>query len=265
MSGTTMTAEANGYATLTGRPGVPFGRLVRTELRKLTDTRAGKWLLIAIVAITLLVMVIMVFSASTKDLTYNKFVDYTLTPQKLLLPVLGILAITSEWSQRTGLVTFTLAPNRARVLLAKVVSVMILGLIVILIAFAAAAVGNLAAMGLRHGADGSWALGASGFGEIILIQLIGLLEGVAFGMLLLISAAAIVLYYVVPNAWSTLFGTVSGLKHAGPWVDLNNTPLYTHHMTGQAWLQVLVATAIWVFVPFVLGLIRVRRSEVKSG
>jgi ABC-2 type transport system permease protein len=97
-----------------GRPGVPFGRLVRTELRKLTDTRAGRWLLIAIAALTPLVMVIMLFAAAPKNLTYDKLVDYTQTPQKMLLPVLGILAVTSEWSQRTGLVTFTLAPNRGR-------------------------------------------------------------------------------------------------------------------------------------------------------
>ena len=65
------------------------------------------------------------------NLTYDRLVDYTQTPQKILLPVLGILAITSEWSQRTGLVTFTLAPNRGRVLLAKVTATVILGLVVI--------------------------------------------------------------------------------------------------------------------------------------
>lgn len=264
MSNATMTAETNGAADITGLPGVPFGRLLRTELRKLTDTRASKWLVFAIIAITPIVVVIMLFSASPKDMTFNKFVDYTQTPQKLLLPVLGILAITSEWSQRTGLVTFTLEPNRKRVILAKVTAVLALGLIVIAVAFAAAAVGNIAGHSLRHG-SGSWSLGASGAGEIILIQVIGLMEGMAFGMLLLISAAAIVLYYVLPNGWSALFNTVPALKGATPWVDANQTPLYTHHMTGQAWLHVLTETTIWVFVPLAIGLARVLRSEVKSG
>ena len=68
---------------------------------------------------------------------------------------------------------------------------MILGLSVIAIAFAAAVAGNLAGLALRHG-NGSWAFGAAGFRDITLVQLTGVIQGVAFGALLLISAAAIV-------------------------------------------------------------------------
>ena len=39
----------------------------------------------------------------------------------ILLPVLGILLVTSEWSQRTAMVTFTLEPSRSRVIAAKFV------------------------------------------------------------------------------------------------------------------------------------------------
>jgi hypothetical protein len=46
--------------------GIPFGRLVRTELRKLYDTRASRWLLIAIAAITPIVMVVLVFALSRR-------------------------------------------------------------------------------------------------------------------------------------------------------------------------------------------------------
>ena len=38
------------------------------------------------------------------------------------LPVLLILMVTSEWSQRTGLTTFTLEPHRGRVVGAKFVA-----------------------------------------------------------------------------------------------------------------------------------------------
>ncbi len=117
---TVLTVGPPAPAGIAGRAGIPFGRLLRAELRKLTDTRAGKWLLIAIAAITVLVVVIALFTAPARNLTYSKLVGYTQTPQKLLLPVLGILAVTSEWSQRTGLVTFTLAPERGRVLLAEI-------------------------------------------------------------------------------------------------------------------------------------------------
>ncbi len=42
---------------VSGTPGVPFTRLVSVELRKIADTRAGRWLLGAIVAITAAIMV----------------------------------------------------------------------------------------------------------------------------------------------------------------------------------------------------------------
>jgi hypothetical protein len=86
-------------------------------------------------------------------------------------------------------------------------------------------------------------------------------------MLTLISAAAIVAFYVLPNLSSVLFTSVSSIKSAGPWLDLNKAQgnLYNHHMTGQNWAQVLTATLIWVAIPGALGIARVLRTEVKSG
>jgi ABC-2 type transport system permease protein len=252
--------------TATDRPGVPFARLFRTELRKLTDTRSGRWLLIATIATMPLVAAVMLITAHPEDLTYDRFVDFTQTPQKILLPVVGILTITSEWSRRTGLVTFTLEPNRTRVLLAKAGATLVLGLMVVLITFGSAAAGNILGAALRHG-DGSWSFGAGGFADITLVLLTGLAQGLAYGMLLLISAAAIVAFYVLPNLSSVLFSSVPAVEDAGRWVDLNKAQgaLYDHHLTGQQWAHVVTATLIWVVLPGVLGVIRVRRAEIGSG
>ena len=241
-------------------------RLFRAELRKLTDTRAGKWLLIAIFATTPLVVAGMLVLADPKDLTYDRFVDFTQTPQKLLLPILGILSVTSEWSQRTGLLTFTLEPNRRRVLLAKAAATLLLGVLVITTTFVSAAVGNLLGAALRGG-DGSWAFALAGYRDITLVLVTGLVQGLAYGMLLLISAAAIVAFYVVPNLSSLLFTSVPGLAGLGPWLDLNKAQaaLYEHQMAGRQWMQVLTATLIWVLVPAAIGFARVLREEVKSS
>ena len=56
-------------------PAVPFGRLVRVELRKLADTRAGRWLLISIAALTLLVLIIQLSVVLGQDL-HPKFLDF---------------------------------------------------------------------------------------------------------------------------------------------------------------------------------------------
>ena len=39
----------------------------------------------------------------------------------VILPIIAILSVTGEWSQRSGLTTFTLVPHRGRVIPAKVV------------------------------------------------------------------------------------------------------------------------------------------------
>jgi hypothetical protein len=243
---------------------VPLPRLVRVELRKVTDTRAGRWLLFAIAALTATVAVILFFVGSPTDLTYDTFVGVTGTPQALLLPVLAILAITSEWSQRTGLVTFTLEPSRARVVLAKTLAMTLIGLAGIAAAFAFGGVGNLLAETFQSG-SGSWHYPADWVAELTLSQLLAIIEALAFGMLLMSSAAAITLYFVIPIGWSVLFNAVSALQSAAPWVDLGTAsePLGNHTMNAQHWMQLAVATCIWVVLPFALGLYRLLRSEVK--
>lgn len=253
-------------APLTGPAGVLFGRLLRAELRKLTDTRSGRWLLIVVMALTPIIDVVMLAVAKPQSLTYAEFVDVTQSPQKVLLPLLGLLSVTTEWSQRTGLVTFTLEPDRMRVLRAKFAATLLLGLAVIAVALAAAAVCNLLGSTLRH-SDGSWAFGVSGFRDILILQASGLVEGLAFGMLLLVSAAAIVGFFVLPFLSTLLFSSVAALKGVSGWLDLNSAqdPLYKHDITGGGWAQLAVAVLIWVALPTAAGVLRVRRGEIKSG
>ena len=48
---------------------------MRVELRKLADTRAGRWLLISIAALTLLVLIIQLSVVLGQDL-HPKFLDF---------------------------------------------------------------------------------------------------------------------------------------------------------------------------------------------
>ena len=247
---------------VSGTPRIPLTRLVLVELRKLADTRSGKWLLIAIGVITLLIVTAVFLTAKPSDRTFLNFMGATATPQGFLLPVLGILLVTSEWNQRTALVTFTLMPLRGKVVVAKVIAALLAGLAAIVLAVALAALATVAG-----GATDAWSnIGPDDLAKFGVLQATGVLQGLAFGLLFLNSAAAIVVYFVVPIAFSILANLWSALKDAAPWIDLGTSqpPLYSGvDMTGEQWAQLATSTAIWVLLPFALGVLRVLRAEVK--
>ena len=177
--------------------------------------------------------------------------------------MLGILLITSEWGQRTTLTTFTLVPSRARVVAAKVAAALVLGLVAVVVAIALAALATLA--GGQD--DGFSALSADDFAKFGLLQVSGILQGLAFGLILLNSAAAIVTYFVLPIGFSIIASIWSALSDVAPWVDLGTAqaPLFdgTQNLTGEQWAQVATASLIWIVLPFLAGLVRVMRAEVK--
>jgi hypothetical protein len=152
MSTTTLTAPIPvDIAGVHARPGV--GRLVAVELRKILDTRAGFWMQLATVAITALVVIVRLVAGDATDHTFASVLDVGLKPAAVLLPIAGILLVTSEWSQRTGMITFALVPMRSRVLGAKLVASLVLAVAMLAISVAIVAAGVLVA---SPGVDGAW-------------------------------------------------------------------------------------------------------------
>ncbi len=228
----------------TGTPAIPPGPArSASSCASSRDTRAGKWLLIAIAAITLAIIVIFFFAADQSERTFSNFMAITATPQGFLLPVLGILLVTSEWTQRTALVTFTLVPVRGRVLFAKVVAALIAGFAAIVVALAIAALAT--AVG---GADNAWAnIGVDDIGKFGLLQVSGVLQGLAFGLLFLNSAAAIVTYFVLPTAFSIVASLWSAAerdrRRGSTWAPRSSRSSAGTHLTGEDWAQLGTATA----------------------
>lgn len=243
--------------------GVPFARLVRVELRKMLDTRAGRWLIIGIGLVIAGALTIMFFTEGG-DHSFSDYLQATTMPQAILLPVVGILAVTSEWSQRTALVTFGLEPRRVRVAWAKLVAALTVGVGAVALSFALGAAAYAAAVGLR-GIEGDWSLPGLALAGAAAYVLLGLAQGVGFGMLLRNTPAAIVAYFVLPTAWGILSSLVRWVESAGAWLDLNRTmdPLFTGSLTGEQWAQLGTAVSVWVLLPLVLGMWRLTRAEVK--
>jgi len=272
MSMNSMAAPGLGHALdLSGTSPTPFSRLVRTELRKTWDTRAGLWLLICTALLTAAVMVIQLAVVVVQDLvvSYNDFLTSTNFSIGLLLPVIGILLVTSEWSQRTAMVTFSLEPHRGRVILAKLVVGLLLGIAAVVIALGLAAICNLLLNGMSD-LGGAWDLSLKQTAYFVLLQEIGMLTGFAFAALLLNSPAAIVLYMVYQFVLPTIFGIGGALigwfEDLKPWIDFgaSQTPMFDGTgMTGEDWAHFAVSGFIWLVIPLVIGVRRVLTAEVK--
>ena len=244
--------------------GIPLSRLITVELRKLVDTRAGIWLLLGIALVTVGAVVVYAFAADARDLTFEHFVNVSVLPQSWLLPVLGIMAVTSEWTQRTGLVTHTLEPRRSRVLTAKFAATGVLGALAIVLAIAVAAVANVLGIVLMDG-HGAWGYGLGGLRDTVLFQSLSLLQGLALGTLLMNTAAAIVVYFILPTAFGLLFSMVDSLAKVAAWIDISTSqaPLFDHSISGVEWLQLLVTSTGWIFLPLAAGLWRLMHREIK--
>jgi ABC-2 type transport system permease protein len=117
MSAATIAHPAALVPPTLARPGL--ARLTAVELRKMTDTRAGFWLQLAVGLLTVAVVAADCLWGRAQDHTLREMLAVAVAPASVLLPVVGILLVTSEWSQRTGMVTFALVPRRGRVMAAK--------------------------------------------------------------------------------------------------------------------------------------------------
>jgi ABC-2 type transport system permease protein len=239
-------------------PAPPFERLVRVELRKTADTRAGFWLLLTLGLMVAGAAVIYLLAAEPQDLSFEDLLRVVQFPINALLPVLGILLVTSEWSQRTALTTFTLVPVRPRVVAAKAGAVVVLVVAAMVVSVLAAAITNAAG---GH----PWTLGPETLGELFLFQLSALLGGFAFGLALQSSAPAIVLYYIAPTLVSIVVEIVHSIRDAAAWIDLGQTttPIADGSASGQEWAQFGTSAAVWILVPLAIGLWRLSRSEMK--
>jgi ABC-2 type transport system permease protein len=236
---------------------VSFPRLVQVELRKLADTRAGIWLLSIIGLAAAVTTVIMLFAVPEEEQSFSAFFSFAQLPAGILLPVLGILSMTSEWSQKTALATFTLVPRRGRVIAAKLVAAAAIAVVAALSGLIFAAAGNVVA-------GGPWTIEWALIGQAVLLQVTYVLMGSAFGALLMNSPLAIVAFFALPMIWTMLGAMISSLRDVAAWLDLNTTtgPLSEIGMTGGEWQRFGVSAAVWVLVPLIAGTIRVIRREV---
>ena len=238
---------------------IPFTRLLRVEWGKATDTRSARWLLAITGLATIAIMLAPILAKKSITQTTEHYLQFPAFVLATLLPVVAILTLTTEWTQRTVLTTFTQEPRRARVVAAKLV-------VSAMLAVAAAAFGALVAYGgiwLVEG-TGRHVITNVGWGSAVgypAFMLANVLLGAAFAAVLQNSAAAIVLVFVMP----TVFGLVGGAVHwLQLWLDPGTTFswMVDGHWSGHG-PNIAVSVATWILLPLAAGLIRTVRREIK--
>lgn len=245
--------------------GPSWWTVLRMELRKTVDTRAGRWVLLAVLLLAVGAVAYELLDARAAVagdpgwVTYPRYLGTAFDGVALLLPVVGVLAMTSEWSQRTALSTFTLVPRRGRVLGAKVVAGVLVVVAVSLLAALVALAGTLLA---SWWADVPLVLedGVGATARTVAMMALLALMGTGFGALAGSTAAGVVAYYALPLGFSLAAPRVLG--ELTPWLDGYGALGDLAAGTVASWPQVGTAVAVWVVLPLVAGVVRSLRREV---
>jgi len=250
------------------REGISTSRLIGVELQKMFDTRAGFWLIAGVAVLSTIATAATMVFGDRSSLQYGDFAQAVGIPTTVILPVLGALSVSSEWSQRTALSTFTMVPSRSRIVAAKFAAVVAVGLGSLVVALGAGALGNIV-NGSIAGVTPVWDIDFTTLMQIVLADEIGMLMAFMFGALLRNSPAAIVSYFVyalvLPGVSSALADAQQWWADHAAWFDLRTAtiPLYDDHMSSHDWAQLGVTTLIWLVIPLAIGVRLTLRSEVK--
>ena len=247
----------------------PLARLVKVELRKSFDTTAGLWLLVSIAVLSLLTTGAVIAWSSAEEQTYQTFTLAIGMPLSIVLPVIAALTLTSEWTQRTGLTTFSLVPHRRRIVLAKALALALVAAPSMLLAFGLGAAGHLTGTAIR-GTEPVWDMTWASVGQFALGNVLSVLVGFILGLLIRSTAGALATYFVVtfvaPPLLTLLAVKQDWFGDLRPWVDptVSQKALFgAIALDSEQWQQLAVTSVVWLAVPLAIGVARLVRAEVK--
>jgi hypothetical protein len=239
---------------------IPFGTLVRAELRKTVDVRAARWLLLAAALLAAGAEAVPLMFPHNVTQDRASYLTWAALGLSRLLPLVLLMAMTAEWSQRTAMTTFTLEPRRGRVLAAKTVAALVISVIAGLFAFAVATVAVLAAgqAGRTVASGWNWSQLAGFALFIVLTSAVGM----AIGAALHNTAAAIVSYFVLAGLFSLLM--IPALEKVGDWINTGQTFgwMLAGDWSGHA-AEIAASAAVWIALPLAVGAVRTVRREVR--
>lgn len=247
---------------------IPLRRIVAVELRKSFDTRAGWWLLASVGLASVLTSGAVIAWSPDDDFTYSTFTTTIAFPMSVILPIIAALAVTAEWTQRSGLTTFTVVPHRGRIMLAKAIALVSVALPATVVALVVGAGGNVVGSWIS-GNEMVWDQDLATVSYLLLSLGLSLAVGLTCGTLIRNSAGAIVAFFVfsfvIPPLLGLLAMTQDWFRDVQPWVDLDYqlADLLRGSFDPEQWAQLAATSGIWLVLPLIIGMWTLVRSEVK--
>jgi hypothetical protein len=245
-----------------------MARLVAVELRKYVDTRAGFWLLVGVAIAAVMVTGTVLLWATPEEFTQATFTSAINIPTAVILPIIAVLSVTAEWTHRTGLTTFVLVPQRARVLVAKAIAATVTGVAATIVALTVGAVGNVLGTRLTHHPT-VWNQKAADVAAYTVVNVVVMLVGLTIGALVRNSAGGVITYFVYAFVLPGLLMLLATHQHwfaqVQPWLDPDHAQkvLLAAPDEGAHWAHFAVTGAVWLLLPTLIGVRNVLRSEVK--
>jgi ABC-2 type transport system permease protein len=184
----------------------------------------GFWLLASIGIASGLATGAVIAFAPTDQFSYSTFTLAIGVPMSVILPMVAILSVTAEWSQRSGLTTFTLVPHRGRILVGKAIAAVAIAVASMLVAFPVGALGNVIGSAI-HGVPTVWDQGVVDVLYMVGGNTLVLMVGFMLGVLIRSSTPALVAYliyaFVAPTLLTFLAINQKWFADLQPWVDPN--------------------------------------------
>jgi ABC-type transport system involved in multi-copper enzyme maturation permease subunit len=230
------------------------------ELRKLTDTRSGKAIVGIGVAIPLIALTWLLIKGTGSDQSWRAYSPF-MPVLSLTIPLIGLFAMTAEWTQRTALTTFTLSPRRGRVLAMKFLASFAMSMVVTAVVVGLT-IGATALGGLINGETPSFEYLGSDVRGLIIMLALQVTMAAGFGALAAQTAVAVGAFLVAPMVWTAVGPLLFGEN--AQWLDVFSAYARLSSDTPLTDLpQTLVAITLWVILPTTIGVVRSLRREVK--
>lgn len=238
-------------------------RLIRGELLKLRTTQVWFWLLLGAVAVSLLAVIGPLATNGVHNGNDVAQMFAAATIGDVVLYVLGVLGITTEFRYQTITPTLLQTPSRWLLVGAKMITYAVVGAIYAAICLAmqlAVAVPWLNAKGVPYSL-GSDHIPQTLIGVFITLALYGII-GLGFGALLKNQIVAVTVGVIFLVALQNLLLAIPGVKHAFPYMPGGAARAITSfgsdnaRVNGVHLLSVgggIVVLVLWAFVPALVG------------